>query len=220
MVLMVSVGCNRLRIVVSVLAVLNFGFCHCNASYVVKFDAVFLSDGTSWSLVCSYKYCRGMYFSNFKGWIKSRPYVFSEILLGAFSKLRKITISFVLPVRPSISLSKGNNLAPSGRIYMKFGILMYIQQDTALHSLFYMETALLIHVSGCTTTHYQERKQLYLQNLVFVTPLLLPAAIVEELELVWVCCGWHTHTRFCRYSCLHSWWWVVVPPEMCRAVSR
>jgi hypothetical protein len=30
----------------------------------------------------------------------------------------------------------------------------------------------------------------YLQHLVFVTPLLLSAAIVEELELVWVCCGW------------------------------
>ena len=40
------------------------------------------------------------------------------------------------------------------------------------------------HVSGGTTTHHQERKQLYLQHLVFVTPLLLPAAIVEELELV------------------------------------
>jgi hypothetical protein len=35
-----------------------------------------------------------------------------------------------------------------------------------------------------TTTHHQERKQLYLQHLVFVTLLLLPAAIVEELELV------------------------------------
>jgi len=21
-----------------------------------------------------------------------------------------------------------------------------------------------------------------------------------------------TNTRCCRYSCLHSWWWVVVPP--------
>jgi hypothetical protein len=48
-----------------------------------------------------------------------------------------------------------------------------------LHSLFYLETA--PHVSGGTTTHHQEPKQLYLQ-LVFVTPLLLPAAIVEELE--------------------------------------
>ena len=45
-----------------------------------------------------------------------------------------------------------------------------------LHSLFYLENAL--HVSGGTTTHHQKRKQLYLQHRVFVTPLLLPAAIV------------------------------------------
>jgi len=45
-----------------------------------------------------------------------------------------------------------------------------------IRSLFYLETAL--HVSGGNTTHYQERIQLYLQELVFVTPLLLPAAIV------------------------------------------
>jgi len=54
-------------------------------------------------------------------------------------------------------------------------ILIYIQQDTTLHSLFYLETTL--HVSGGTTTHHQERKQLYLQHLEIVTPLLLPAAI-------------------------------------------
>jgi len=56
-----------------------------------------------------------------------------------------------------------------------YSILIYIQQDTTLRSLFYLETAL--HVSGGTTTHHQDRKQLYLQHLVFVTPLLLPAAI-------------------------------------------
>ena len=38
----------------------------------------------------------------------------------------------------------------------------------------YVEAAL--HVSGGITTHHQERIQLYLQHLVFVTPLLLPAA--------------------------------------------
>ena len=63
-----------------------------------------------------------------------------------------------------------------------FTILIYIQQDATLHSLFYLETALL--VSDGTITHHQECKQLYLQHLVFVTPLLLSAAIVEELELV------------------------------------
>jgi hypothetical protein len=40
------------------------------------------------------------------------------------------------------------------------------------------------HVSGGPSTHHQERIQLYLQHLVFVTPLLLSVAIVEELELV------------------------------------
>jgi hypothetical protein len=61
-------------------------------------------------------------------------------------------------------------------------IPIYVQQDATLHSLFYLETA--VHVSVGTTTHHQERIQLYLQHLVFVTPLLLPAGIVEDLELV------------------------------------
>jgi hypothetical protein len=52
----------------------------------------------------------------------------------------------------------------------------------------YLETVL--HVSGGTSTYHQVRIQLYLQYLVFVTPLLLSAAIVEKLEPVWVCCGW------------------------------
>jgi len=62
-------------------------------------------------------------------------------------------------------------------------LLIYVQQDTTLDSLFYRGNAL--HVSGgATTTHYQERKQLYLQHLVFVTQLLLPATTVEVLQLV------------------------------------
>jgi hypothetical protein len=46
----------------------------------------------------------------------------------------------------------------------------------------YLETAL--HVSSGTSTHHQERIQLYIQHLLFVTPLLLSAAVVEELEQV------------------------------------
>jgi hypothetical protein len=61
-------------------------------------------------------------------------------------------------------------------------ILVYIQQDATLHSLFYLESSL--HDSGGTITHHQEHKQLYLQHLVYVTALLLPATIVEELGLV------------------------------------
>jgi hypothetical protein len=44
----------------------------------------------------------------------------------------------------------------------------------------YLETAL--HVSGGISTHHQEHIQLYLQHLVFVTSLLLSAAIVVEVE--------------------------------------
>ena len=82
-----------------------------------------------------------------------------------------------------------------GSVHRK-NILIYIQQDATLHSLFYLETAL--HVSGGTTTHHQERKQLYLQHLVFVTPLLLPAAIAAGSS------NGLTNTRCCRYSCLRS----------------
>jgi len=46
----------------------------------------------------------------------------------------------------------------------------------------YLETAL--RVLRSTSTHHQERIQLYQQHLVFDTPLLLSAAIVEELEAV------------------------------------
>ena len=71
------------------------------------------------------------------------------------------------------------NFNVNGSVHRK-NILIYIQQDATLHSLLYLETAL--RVSGGTSTHHQERKQLYLQHPVFVRPLLLSAAIVEELE--------------------------------------
>jgi hypothetical protein len=98
-------------------------------------------------------------------------------------------------------------------------ILIYSQQDAKLHSLFYLKTAL--HVSGGIITYHQGRKQLSLQYRVFVTLLLLPAAIVEELERG-VRHPQHTQTgsisstitagssngviniRCCRYSCLCS----------------
>jgi len=62
-------------------------------------------------------------------------------------------------------------------------IFQYISNKMQLYTIYlYLETAL--HVSGGTSTHHQECIKLYLQHLVFVTRLLLPAAIVEELELV------------------------------------
>jgi hypothetical protein len=58
----------------------------------------------------------------------------------------------------------------------------------------YLETAL--HVSGGTSTHHQESIQLYLQHLVFVTLLLLSAAIVERvgtgLNVLWLAYAIHS----------------------------
>jgi len=62
-------------------------------------------------------------------------------------------------------------------------IFQYISNKMQRYTIYlYLESAL--HVSGGTSTHHQERMQLHLQHLVFVTPLLVSAAIVEELELV------------------------------------
>ena len=62
-------------------------------------------------------------------------------------------------------------------------ILQYISNKMQRYTVYlYLETAL--HVSGGNSTHHQEHTQLYLQHLVLVKPLLLPAAIVEKLELV------------------------------------
>jgi hypothetical protein len=62
-------------------------------------------------------------------------------------------------------------------------IFQYISNKMHRYTVYlYLETAL--HVSGGTSTQHQEQIQLYLKHLVLVTPLLLSAAIVEELEQV------------------------------------
>jgi len=62
-------------------------------------------------------------------------------------------------------------------------IFQYVSNKMQRYTVYlYLETAL--RVSGGTSTHHQERIQLYLQHLVFVTPLLLPAAIMETCRAV------------------------------------
>ena len=89
-------------------------------------------------------------------------------------------------------------------------IFQYISNKMQLYTVYlYLETA--VHVSVGTSTHHQERIQLYLQHLVFVIPLLLPAAIVKELQssskASMIAAGSSngvTNTRCCRYSCMPS----------------
>jgi hypothetical protein len=69
----------------------------------------------------------------------------------------------------------------------------------------YLETAL--HVSGGTCTQHQERIQLYLQHLVFVTPLLRkpPTAHSNRFQLIAAdSSNGVTNTRCCRYRCMRS----------------
>jgi hypothetical protein len=88
-----------------------------------------------------------------------------------------------------------------------------------LQNLFYLTTAL--HISGVTITHLQEYKTTVITASDTRYTVLLSAAIVEELELICVCCGCRGHhtdqfqifhdssrqkygataTRYCIYSC-------------------
>jgi len=81
-------------------------------------------------------------------------------------------------------LYRSNNVFDvHGSVHHKYiPIYSYIQQDANLHSLLYLESVL--HISGVTSIHHQECIQLYLHNLAIVTPLLLSAVLVEELEPV------------------------------------
>jgi len=82
---------------------------------------------------------------------------------------------------------------------------IYVQPDAPLHSLFSSENCSTCF--GCYFHPSSEAHKLYLEHLLYVTPLLL-------------CSKGVTNTRCYGYSCLRSWWWVLVPPEICRAVSR
>jgi hypothetical protein len=81
-----------------------------------------------------------------------------------------------------ISLLCAKQLQSKVAVYLTFmdpyivSIFQYISNKVQHYTVYlYLKTAL--HVLGGTTTHHQERKQLYVQHLVFVTLLLLPAAI-------------------------------------------
>ena len=66
------------------------------------------------------------------------------------------------------------------RKYIPFDI--FTARCNVTQFIYLRKTAL--HISDGISTHHQEHTQLYLQHLVLVKPLLLPAAIVDELALV------------------------------------
>jgi len=62
-------------------------------------------------------------------------------------------------------------------------ILIYIQQDATLHSLFYLEIAL--HVSGGSITHHQERKQLAYATHITLKPVPTLPRLRQIAVTVW-----------------------------------
>ena len=76
-------------------------------------------------------------------------------------------------------LAKTNYLSTWRR---KIPFVMFQTRRNFTQFIYFWNTAL--HVSGGISNHHQEHTQLYLQYLVYVKPLLPPAAIVDELELV------------------------------------
>jgi hypothetical protein len=108
-------------------------------------------------------------------------------------------------------------------------IFQYISNKMQRYTVhLYLETAL--HISGGNSIHHQERIQMYLQHLVFVTPLLLSVGGLSHPQhtltgsnsstIAADSSNGVTNSRCCRYRCMRSSWWVEVPPEICRAVSR
>ena len=95
--------------------------------------------------------------------------------------------TYILMVRGwrTLDLDRKENCLNINTIILTFmgpcivNISQYISNKIQLYTVYlYLETAL--HVSGGTSTHHQERKQLYLQHLLFVRPLLLPADIAAD----------------------------------------
>jgi hypothetical protein len=88
-------------------------------------------------------------------------------------------------------------------------IPIYISNKMQRYTVYlFLETAL--HVSGGTSTHHQERIKLYLQHLVFVTPLLthylLSAYQLYSVNSMFII-DINTKKAFCTlYSCGNHCW--------------
>jgi len=69
-----------------------------------------------------------------------------------------------------------------GSVHHKYPFDIFPTRSNITQLIYFWKTAL--RVSGGISTHHQEHTQVYLQYLVLVKPLLLPAVVVEELELI------------------------------------
>ena len=71
-------------------------------------------------------------------------------------------------------------------------ICLYIFQLDAQVTEFLFNLITALHISGVTTTHPQEHKANASTASGNHNTVLLSAAILENLELIWLCCRWRT----------------------------
>ena len=101
--------------------------------------------------------------------------------------------------------------------------LIYIQQDATLHSLFLSGNCSTCFgwyhhpSSGAQTTVSTESGICH----TIIAIYRYRGTVGTGLSVLWVAYAADsnngvTNTRFRGYSCLRSWWWVMVPPETCK----
>jgi hypothetical protein len=120
-------------------------------------------------------------------------------------------------------------------------ISIYIQQDATLHSLFisgncstcfgwYFHPSSDAHTTVSTASgichtvtaicRYRGRVGTSLSVLWVAYATHSTQTVCNSSTIVTDISNGVTNNRCCRYSCMRSWWYVELPPETCRAVSR
>ena len=98
---------------------------------------------------------------------------------------KKLTYNVYITRSSSVTHSCQNFnflLHPSYKLDRQVPFDIFPMRCNITQFIYFWKTAL--HVLGGISTHHREHTQMYLQYPVLVKPLLLPAAIVEELEPV------------------------------------
>jgi len=108
-------------------------------------------------------------------------------------------------------------------------IYSYIQQDATLHSLFISGNCCIFfgwYFNPSSGTHTTVSTASGICHTVTAN-CRYRGRVGTGLSVLWVAyaiaadsSNGETNNRCCRYSCMRSWWWVEVPPETYRAVSR
>jgi hypothetical protein len=115
---------------------------------------------------------------------------FIIVFSGAFAKLRKATIGFVVSVRPSLSLrlSVWSNSFPTGRIFMKFEYFSKICQENSIFTEIWHEWRVLYMT---TDIHFRSHLAQFLEWEIF------QRKFVGEIKTHILC-----SVTFSRKSCL------------------